>query len=453
MKNSAAEATPKIQKNIKKKKKIKASKSVGHDSDSDSDPNAKIQTLLEPFSKDQLVSLVVDLSVSNDFLLDLIRSAADQDIGHRKVFVHGLGWDATRPVIESIFGAYGEIEDLNVVTDRATGKCKGYAFLTYKSRKSVKKLLKNPRVQVGNRVASCQLASEGPPGLSAATPGVVSQKNFPLPDFRQRKIYVSNVPVNASPDRLREFFEKFGEIENGPRGLDPTTGKFKGYALFVFKTVEGAKKALEEPYKIFEGSQLHCKKAAEGKSNGGGGEASITTALQPVQPQMLAAVAAAQQVQNMALLGQQPGLMNPLYGGGMLTNANLGALMGGYYGMMGGSVPGLGLGSYSVSGGGGEGGSSGAMLQGLQYVYPSVQSGQTPSSLAKVSGTSGSGYSPSVCYVNGFLSILQYICIYVCHCFMHLLLRACDFCVKGTYGIKIYNLLNCYSFCQFGKLH
>ncbi|KAL8478925.1 hypothetical protein ACS0TY_030712 [Phlomoides rotata] len=394
IKNSAAETTPKIEKKIKKKKKTKISKSAGHDSDSDSDPNTKIQTLLEPFSKDQLVSLAIDLSLTNASILDLIRSAADLDVGHRKVFVHGLGWDATRPLIESIFGAYGEIEDLNVVTDRATGKCKGYAFITYKSRKSVKKLLKNPRVQVGNRVTSCQLASEGPPGLAAAGPGVVSQKNFPLPDFRQRKIYVSNVPVNASPERLRAFFEKFGEIENGPRGLDPTTGKFKGYALFVFKTVEGAKKALEDPYKMFEGGQLHCKKAAEGKSNvGGGGEASITTSLQPVQPQMLAAVAAAQQVQNMAFLGQQSGLVNPLYGAGMLTNANLGALMGGYYGMMGGSVPGLGLGSYGVSGGG-EGGSSGAMLSGLQYMYPGVRSGQTSSSLANVTGTSGSGYSP-----------------------------------------------------------
>lgn len=257
---------------------------------------------------------------------------------------------------------------------------------------------------------------------------------------------MSNIPINASPDRLWAFFEKFGEIENGPRGLDPTTGKFKGYALFVFKTVEGAKKVLEEPYKMFDGIQLHCKRAAEGKSNGGGGEASITTALQPVQPQMLAAAAAAQQVQNMALLGQHSGLVNPLYGGGMITNANLGALMGGYYGMMGGSVPGLGLGSYGVSGGG-EGGSSGAMLSGLQYMYPNVQSGQTSSSsLSKVpGGTSGGGYSPSVWYVKGFLSIL----LYVCHCFMHF--EHVISVLKFHIAYIMNNVLNCYSLWQFGK--
>ncbi|KAH6796676.1 hypothetical protein C2S52_021230 [Perilla frutescens var. hirtella] len=393
-KSAAVDSTPKIHKKIKKQKKSKLPKS---DSGSDSDPNTEIQTLLEPFSKDQLIALLIDLSTSDDQLFSLIKSTADQDIGHRKIFVHGLGWDATRESIDAVFRAYGEIDDLNVVSDRATGKCKGYAFVTYKSWKSAKNLLKNPRVQVGSRFTSCQLASEGPPGPAA--PGVVSQKQFSASDYPQRKIYVSNVPLNASPDKLRFFFEKFGEIESGPKGLDPVTGRFKGYAIFVFKTLEGAKKVLEEPNKVFEGSQLHCRKAAEGKSGVAGGAASITTALQPVQPQMLAAVAAAQQVQNMALLGQQAGLVNPLYGGGLIANANLGnlgALMGGYYGMMGGAMSGLGLGAYGVSGGGGSGsGSSGAMLQGLQYAYPNLQTGQTSSSLGKAPGTGGSGYSQS----------------------------------------------------------
>ncbi|KAG6384603.1 hypothetical protein SASPL_155576 [Salvia splendens] len=355
--NQEPPATPKIHKKIKKQKKSKPPKPVVHvsesGSDSDSvpasDPSTEIQTLLEPFSKEQLISLVIELSSSDDSIFSLIKAAADQDIGHRKIFIHGLGWDATRELVESIFGAYGEIEDLNVVADRETGKCKGYAFLTFKSFKSVKKLLKNPRVQVGNRLTSCQLASEGPPGPAAA--GIVSQKQFSASDYPQRKIYVSNVPLNASPERLLTFFEKFGEIESGPKGMDPETGRFKGYAIFVFKTPEGAKKVLEEPVKFFEGGQLHCKKAAEGKGQVASGAASITTALQPVQPQMLAAVAAAQQVQNMALLGQQAGLVSPLYGGGLIGNANLGASMGGYYGMLGGGQ-GLGLGAYGVSGGG-----------------------------------------------------------------------------------------------------
>ncbi|KZV26990.1 RNA-binding protein squid-like [Dorcoceras hygrometricum] len=385
---------PKHLNKIEKKKKNKKFTKTGS---VDSDPNSELQTLLQPFSKEQLTNLVTDLCVSHDSLLDLIQSTADKDITHRKIFVYGLGWDATRQSVHPIFAAFGEVEDLNVVMDRTTGKCKGYAFVTFKTRKSAQKLLKSPRIQVGNRVATCHLASAGP---NASSSGVVSHQLFSS-DFPLRKIYVSNVPESARPEKLRRFFENFGEVEHGPTGLDPTTGKFKGYAIFVFKTVEGAKKVLEEPDKIFEGIQLHCRKATEGKGKGVGGAASITTAMQQVHPQMLE-VAAAQQAQSMALFGPQMGLMNPLYGAGLFGNA----LIGSYYGMIGGQMQGLGLGAYGVPGvgsysdptGASTGVPGGAMLQGLPHMYPSQQSGQTSSSLAKSLKTDDSGYFSSLWY-------------------------------------------------------
>ncbi|KAL2521587.1 UBP1-associated protein 2B-like [Forsythia ovata] len=378
--NKSTTPPPKFDKKFKNKNKSK-SKTQLRDSDSESDPQTKLQPLLEPFSKDQLITLVTDLCLSHNSLFSIIKAAADKDISHRKIFVYGLGWDTTHNSLESVLQSFGEIEELNIVNDRATGKCKGYAFVTFRTRQSAKKLLENPKINIGNRMVSCQLASAGP---NAPVPGTVTQ----LPsstDYANRKIYVSNVPVNASAEQLRGFFEKFGEIESGPTGLDPTTGKFKGYAIFLYKTLEGAKRVLEEPYKVFEGQQLHCQKATEGKSKVGSGAASITTALQPVQPLMLAA-AASQQAQNLALLGQQTGFVNPLYGGGLIGNANLGGLMGGYYGMMGGQLQGLGLGAYSGTGAG-SGGSSGAMLPGLGLgAYSGAGAGSGGSSGAMLQG-------------------------------------------------------------------
>uniref|UniRef100_A0A5B6ZZZ6 Putative UBP1-associated protein 2A-like n=1 Tax=Davidia involucrata TaxID=16924 RepID=A0A5B6ZZZ6_DAVIN len=101
-------------------------------------------------------------------------------------------------------------------------------------------------------MASCQLASAGP------------VPNHPVPDSTGRKIYVANVGPQVNPDKLRSFFAKFGEIEEGPLGHDPVTGKLKGFAIFVYKTAEGCKKALEEPIKVFEGCQLQCRRAVEG---------------------------------------------------------------------------------------------------------------------------------------------------------------------------------------------
>lgn len=241
---------------------------------------------------------------------------------------------------------------------------------------------------------------------------------------------MSNVSQDADAKKLRDFFGKFGEIESGPFGIDPHTGKWKGYALFVYKTAEEAKKCLEEPYKMFEGRQLHCEKAAEGKSGGkfGGGAAGITTAVvqqpfQPLQPgpEVLNAIAA---VQNLAMLGSNPGaaLLNPFYGG-LLGNANLGMLnpvlgMGGLgQGVLGsgqvGQVSGPGMtaaGYGALDGGSGGNGmmlggygnavggnhmSSGEMPRGLMHAYPNLSAGQTS---ASAKAPANSGYSSQLWY-------------------------------------------------------
>ncbi|CAK9166958.1 unnamed protein product, partial [Ilex paraguariensis] len=401
--------TTKIDKQLKKKKKItgktpplpKIETQIATASDSDSDTESeKFQKLLEPYTKDQLMEFIVDAALKDASLFDRIRDTADKDVSHRKIFVHGLGWDTTRETLTAAFKQFGEIEECNVVTDRVTGKAKGFGFVSFKTRKAAAKALKNPRKKIGNRITSCQLASVGP------MPPPQSQ------DTASRKIYVSNVNHDVDPERLRAFFAKFGEIETGPLGFDMQTGKSRGFALFVYKTQEGAKKVLEEPYKMFEGHQLHCQRAAEGKSKVGGA-ASVTTALQPVQ---LPALAAAQ---NLALFGQQHPSFNPLYSA-LLANPNMGLLAGGTvnpllvagglgpagsaamgFGAYGGvGTQGLGSlgGSTSVLGAYGGAGTNAPMLQGLQHMYPNAQIGQTSSAGARGTGGNFNGYPSYLWY-------------------------------------------------------
>ncbi|KAL5214915.1 hypothetical protein ABZP36_004067 [Zizania latifolia] len=82
----------------------------------------------------------------------------------------------------------------------------------------------------------------------------------------QRKIFVGNVHADVDVDRLYEYFSQFGEIEEGPLGFDKTTGKPKGFALFVYKSVESARRALEEPVRNFDGKMLNVQKAIDGRT-------------------------------------------------------------------------------------------------------------------------------------------------------------------------------------------
>ncbi|KAF5193540.1 Ubp1-associated protein 2a-like [Thalictrum thalictroides] len=228
-----------------------------------------IAKILEQFNKEQLIELLRKATSNDPKLIEEINRVADSDPAQRKLFVHGLGWETTSEKLQEFYSQYGEIEDCNVVADKVTGKSKGYGFLCFKHRKSAQKALKEPQKKIENRMTACQLASAGPvsTNFQPQQQQSTNSSHNPPQESLQRKIYVGNVHSDISSDRLLAFFSKYGEIEEGPLGFDKQTGKSKGYALFIYRTIDGARKALEEPSKNFEGLQLYCQKATDKQKN------------------------------------------------------------------------------------------------------------------------------------------------------------------------------------------
>ncbi|MDG2865995.1 hypothetical protein P7M39_24515, partial [Vibrio parahaemolyticus] len=182
--------------------------------------------------KEQLHSLVTQAVDMFPEFVDSVRRIADVDPAHRKIFVHGLGWDATAETLTSVFGKYGEIEDCKAVTDKVSGKSKGYGFILFNTRRGAQNALKGPQKKIGNRMTACQLASIGPVSNPPQTaPPAVAAPSSSVSEYTQKKIYVSNVGADLDPQKLLAFFSRFGEIEEGPLGLDKATGKPKGFCL------------------------------------------------------------------------------------------------------------------------------------------------------------------------------------------------------------------------------
>ena len=234
--------------------------------------------LLEPLSRDQLISLLRYAAQSDPRTLEEIQRAADKDPAHRKIFVHGLNWTTNADTLRSFFGQYGEIEECKIVTDRNTGKSKGYGFILFRQRRASRLALKEPQKSIDGRMTACQLASIGPVGNAPPATAAVAahqavnsnstqyqqQLHYHTPqDVLPRKIFVGNVHADVSKERLHQFFSQYGEIEEGPLGFDRQTGKAKGFALFIYKTTEGARRALQEPNKNFDGKLLYCQKATD----------------------------------------------------------------------------------------------------------------------------------------------------------------------------------------------
>ncbi|CAI9755174.1 unnamed protein product [Fraxinus pennsylvanica] len=213
------------------------------------------QKILEPFTKEQLLPILRGAVLRHPDVLEAVRTVADADPVQRKLFVRGLGWETTTEKLRQVFSAYGELDEANtiVITDKASGKSKGYGFVTFKHIDAAILALKEPNKKIDGRMTVTQLAAAGSSGNSSST------------DIATRKIYVGNIPFEISSERLLGHFSMYGEIEEGPLGFDKQTGKAKGFAFFVYKTEEGANASLADPMKTIDGHQVVCKLATDNK--------------------------------------------------------------------------------------------------------------------------------------------------------------------------------------------
>ncbi|KAL1820689.1 hypothetical protein ACET3Z_015558 [Daucus carota] len=84
-----------------------------------------------------------------------------------KLFVGGLAWETQSPTLHSYFRQFGEILEAVVITDKNTGRSKGYGFVTFRDPESAKRACADPSPIIDGRRANCNLAALGrpPPAL------------------------------------------------------------------------------------------------------------------------------------------------------------------------------------------------------------------------------------------------------------------------------------------------
>ncbi|GJW36732.1 UBP1-associated protein 2C-like protein [Tanacetum coccineum] len=113
--------------------------------------------ILQPLTKDQLISILQTLITHDVAALSAVRSIADTDPSHRKLFIRGIGWDTTTATLKSVFEQYGEVEEgCHCHKPRISRKC---TFVTFKHIDGAVKALVEPSKKIDGRITVAQLAS------------------------------------------------------------------------------------------------------------------------------------------------------------------------------------------------------------------------------------------------------------------------------------------------------
>lgn len=52
---------------------------------------------------------------------------------NKKLFVGGISWNLTEEELKEAFSKVGEVEEAKIITDRVSGRSKGFGFITMKN--------------------------------------------------------------------------------------------------------------------------------------------------------------------------------------------------------------------------------------------------------------------------------------------------------------------------------
>ena len=77
-----------------------------------------------------------------------------------KLYVGNLPFSVDEAQLRELFSAYGEISELAMITDRDTGRSKGFAFITFASQQAAEKALELDGKDLGGRNMRVNIAQE-----------------------------------------------------------------------------------------------------------------------------------------------------------------------------------------------------------------------------------------------------------------------------------------------------
>ncbi|XP_039978556.1 RNA-binding protein 24 [Xiphias gladius] len=139
-----------------------------------------------------------------------------KDTTYTKIFVGGLPYHTTDSSLRKYFEVFGEIEEAVVITDRQTGKSRGYGFVTMADRAAADRACKDPNPIIDGRKANVNLAYLGAkprvmqPGFTFGVPQIhpaFIQRPYGIPAhyvypqaFVQPSVVIPHVqPAAAAP--------------------------------------------------------------------------------------------------------------------------------------------------------------------------------------------------------------------------------------------------------------
>ncbi|XP_051897071.1 heterogeneous nuclear ribonucleoprotein A3 isoform X2 [Pristis pectinata] len=166
----------------------------------------------------------------------------------RKLFIGGLSFETNEESLREHFEQWGQLTDC-VVMREPSKRSRGFGFVTYSSVSEVDAAMSARPHKVDGRVVEPKRA--------------VSREDSTKPGahLTVKKIFVGGIKEDTEEYHLRDYFEKYGKIENIEVMTDRGSGKKRGFAFVTFDDHDSVDKIVVQKYHTVNGHNCEVRKA------------------------------------------------------------------------------------------------------------------------------------------------------------------------------------------------
>uniref|UniRef100_T1J374 RRM domain-containing protein n=1 Tax=Strigamia maritima TaxID=126957 RepID=T1J374_STRMM len=156
------------------------------------------------------------------------------------VFIGNISHDTTEEQLKELFSQVGPVVSVTFVYDRETKKPKNYGFCLYNDHETAMSAVRNLNKQEINGRQLC---------VSEANNRNKSKNTPPQTETHQQdnsacKVFIGNIPHDATEEQLRDIFSQIGPIISLKFVYDSETKKSKNFAFCVYRDQATATKAV-----------------------------------------------------------------------------------------------------------------------------------------------------------------------------------------------------------------
>jgi len=160
----------------------------------------------------------------------------------RSLYVGNIDHKVTEPLLYEIFGAVGNVENVKIIKDKATGASLGYGFVDYFVHGDAMKAL--------NQLNGCEIYN-AEIRVNWAFAGSGTREDT----SSHHHVFVGDLSPEIDDRALQEAFSAFGSLSDARVMWDQNTGRSRGYGFVAFRSKEDADHSISDMNGVWLGTR------------------------------------------------------------------------------------------------------------------------------------------------------------------------------------------------------